>query len=196
MLILSKILFFNKSFMTRYTTTIGNTIYFPSENFVRTYPVTAKTIFMHELIHIMDYNRLPGFSFAFLYLFPQCMFLFAIPIFMISWFWSLVWLGICLSPVPAYYRMYYEKKAYSFSLYVLYRLELQGNKINFDSHVANYSEQFRTSYYYYMWPFGDMSGYFKDLLARFRAGERPYYEQDYYDIMDNLIDQDIKMIQT
>ena len=54
MKLIGKILFFNKTFMTFYTTTIGSTIYFPNREFVNNKEVSSSIIFLHELVHIHD----------------------------------------------------------------------------------------------------------------------------------------------
>lgn len=79
MKILSKLLFFNKDFMNKYTTTIGNTIYFPTENFINTYPISSISILLHECVHISDSRKNPLFKF--LYLTPQILFLLRLYIF-------------------------------------------------------------------------------------------------------------------
>jgi hypothetical protein len=48
---LSKILFFNKNFMTDYTS-FNNTIYIPSQHFVKIHPVSSVVLFLYELVHL------------------------------------------------------------------------------------------------------------------------------------------------
>ena len=62
---LSKVLFFNKSFMTRYVTVIGNTVYVPSKQWVKDNPYSALEVFCHEWVHMKD-NRELGPLFKFL----------------------------------------------------------------------------------------------------------------------------------
>mgnify|MGYP007046843866 CR=1 FL=1 len=69
MKLLSLILFFNKDFMKSFTTTIGTTIYYPSEEFVKNSPITSLITLLHELVHIIDYNK-NKLLFTLLYLFP------------------------------------------------------------------------------------------------------------------------------
>ena len=71
MLILSYILFFNKKFKTNYTTTIGNTIYFPSKEAVESNEDLYAQILAHELIHIQQKESYGAILYSFLYLFPQ-----------------------------------------------------------------------------------------------------------------------------
>lgn len=189
MKILGFLLFFNKKFMTNYSTTIGNTVYFPTETWLMSRPVTAKIILYHELIHMRDSARLSRFIFSFAYLFPQILAIFSIPLFFYNWIVALVWLVFFLMPIPAYFRMALEKKAYTFSLYTVYRLN---KNANLDEQISMYSSQFNTSYYYYMWPFNGIDAYFQDALVRFKNGEKPFYPKADYDMIDYMIDNDIK----
>ena len=70
MRILGKVLFFNKNFMTRYITVIGNTVYVPSKQWVKDNPYNALEVFCHEWVHMKD-NRDLGPIFKILYLTPQ-----------------------------------------------------------------------------------------------------------------------------
>lgn len=64
MIALSKILFFNKKFLTGYATTIGRTIYAP-------HGVVTEAVLWHELEHVNDYNKWGiAFSLSYLLLLP------------------------------------------------------------------------------------------------------------------------------
>lgn len=54
MKLLSLLLFFDKGFLTEYTTVVGNTIYLPSCHFVRVRPISAAVLFLHELTHLYN----------------------------------------------------------------------------------------------------------------------------------------------
>ena len=61
---ISKLLFFNKTFMTDYVTTIGRTIYVPSG-------YISSTTLRHELVHVADYNAHPvWFTLSYLLVLP------------------------------------------------------------------------------------------------------------------------------
>ena len=119
MKLLGYILFFNKRFMISYTTTIGNTIYFPSKKYIKTRPNSSITIFLHELVHIYDSKRFNKFIYSFLYLFPISLLLFSLPLFFFSWEIALILTIISLTPLPSYFRMYFERRAYMVSLYAI-----------------------------------------------------------------------------
>jgi hypothetical protein len=188
MKILGKILFFNKSFTTSYTTTVGSTIYYPTQSFVKTRPVAAAIILLHEIVHIYDSSKISKILFGLLYLCPQILALLFFPMLLVSWKVALPFL-ILAAPLPAIFRMYYEKRAYLASLYVLHRL---GKKLNFDPMLedqkSNFIEQFKGSYYYFMWPFGNLDKEFDQALVKVKADQRPF-EDPAFDILDNLADQ-------
>ena len=81
MKILGSLLFFNKSFMATYTTTIGSTIYFPSKKFVEERYYSSILILLHELVHVQDGIKFNPIIFAMLYLSPQIFGLLSVPLF-------------------------------------------------------------------------------------------------------------------
>lgn len=188
MLILSYILFFNKTFMTKYTTTIGSTIYFPNEKYIRTRPLSSITIFLHELVHIYDSKRLSNILYSFLYLLPISLLPFTLLLFIYSWKIALVLSILCLIPLPAYFRMYFERRAYMASLYVINAL---ATKFNFNPYLEKNSDsfisQFKGSSYYFMWVFPNINKQFADAVIKIKNGERPYKDDKLFDMLDQLI---------
>ena len=72
MKLLGKLLFFNKAFMTRFTTTIGSTIYFPSRQWhAEKDAATLVSIVAHEVTHVMDNRRMGTVKYVYSYLSPQ-----------------------------------------------------------------------------------------------------------------------------
>jgi len=137
MKILSKILFFNKDFMTNYTTTIGSTIYFPNREYLTN--KSSIVTLCHEIIHV---NQSKNILFGFLYLSPQIFSIFALlSIFNIYFLFFLLF----LLPIPSP-RAYFEYKAYCVSMYT--RNEL-GMKID----TYSIFKQFNSANYYFMFPF-------------------------------------------
>lgn len=192
MKMLSKVLFFNKNFLTEFSTTLGNTIYLTNKNYVKLHPITIKVTLAHELVHVKDFNKI-GYSFYLLYGLPQILCLLT-PLFLFLFpFWfSMFWLGLCLLPLPAYFRMQLEKKAYTFSIYALYLLSEKGFAIDFEKNISSYLENFHSTNYYWMWPFFKKN-YFYDILDRIRKGEKPIYTKDYYDMVEEVIMNDFKV---
>lgn len=68
---------FNPGFMTKYTTTLGNSVYFPSEEEVEQHPMRYAKVLAHEWVHIHDCRRHP-LLFRLGYLSPQIGFLVAL----------------------------------------------------------------------------------------------------------------------
>lgn len=184
MKIIGFLLLFNKEFMTTYTTTIGNTIYFPSRDFVKIRPVSIAFIFLHELMHLKDYNK--NILFPILYMSPQIFALLSIPLFFISWPIALLFL-LMLAPIPSFFRMYFERRAYFVSLYVINAL---GKRLNFNpilnQHASGFIDQFKGSFYYFMWPFNKINKDFDNAILKINSSQRPF-EDPIFDILDDLV---------
>jgi hypothetical protein len=184
---LGKLLFFNKSFMTSYTTTIGSDVYFPSASFVKVRPVSAAIVLLHELIHVHDAHKYSKLVFYFLYLFPQILSILCLPLFLLSWKIALPLVILFALPIPAYFRMQFEKRAYLTSLYAIYGL---ANRLSFKPLLASqeqaFVKQFKDASYYFMWPFSGLQQEFDDAVNKIKAGQRPY-EDPVFDILDDLI---------
>jgi len=179
MKIISKILFFNKDFMTKYVTTIFDTIYFPNEENYKL--VSSKISLLHEIVHILDFkNKL----FMFMYLSPQIFGLLAIlgPIF--NW-WFLLFLILFL-PIPSYFRMLAEKRAYTITLYVTYKYcKEKGYKFDIDDVIEFIINNFKSSGYYFMWPFtNNLEKYYYEVFDKIKNGEKPYLNKEIYDLVD------------
>jgi len=144
MSVLSKVLFFNKKFMTHYTTTVGNKIYVPDLSFLDDED-NAFIVLAHEYVHMCDNKRL-GPLFKLLYLSPQIFALLSLFAFWnITWLWCLLF----LLPLPSPGRTWFEYRGYSMSMacyYFLYGVKPE---------VKWYLDYFSTSLYYWMCPFRD-----------------------------------------
>jgi hypothetical protein len=187
MKILGKILFFNKDFMDSYTTTIGSTVYFPNEKFVKTRPVSASVILLHELIHINDAKKVSKPAFGFLYLFPQILSILFLILMLLSWKLFLPLLVLSLLPIPAYFRMYYEKRAYLVSLYVIQSLSIRLNfKIDLNESKSGFLSQFKGSAYYFMYPFSSIDKDFDSGTQKIINNLRPY-DDKVFDTIDVLV---------
>lgn len=188
MKILSFILFFNKSFMTRYTTTIGSTIYFPSRKAVDLLKITYLNVFLHELVHVHDAKKISKLLFSFLYLLPLSL----IPIclglfFLVTWKIMLPITILCALPLPAYFRMRFEKRAYMVSLYVT---DILSKKTPFDNNIDQLKKDllsnFKTSNYYFMWVFKGLDKDFDDAVNKIKDGKRPY-EDKVFDMIEDIL---------
>lgn len=182
------LLFFNKGFMTDFLTTIGDTVYAPNDTFFKLHPVSSPVVFLHELVHFYDHNRLGTFRFQLLYALPQILVLPALLLFLVSWKLALPLFLLSLLPWPAYFRMQYEKRAYLASLYCIQQVSLLMNfNANLPSQVAHFVKYFTTSSYYWMWPFQtSLTNEFNTAVQNILNGKRPY-EDGVFDMLDVLI---------
>jgi hypothetical protein len=184
---LGKILFFNPTFMTSYTTTIGSTVYFPTETFVKIRPISACVVLLHELVHIDDAHKISKPLFGFLYMSPLSFIFLCLPLFLLSWKIALPLMLLFGSPIPSFFRMLFEKRAYMTSLYALNAL---GKRMNFDpkldSQKTSFLGQFKDSSYYFMWPFSNLDKEFDQAVDKIKAGQRPF-DDKVFDTLDELI---------
>lgn len=157
---------FNPTFMTNYTTVVGNTVYFPSKFYVVRDYHRAWRILAHEMVHMEDRKRNPGFGL--LYLFPQVLFPVCLALFLVlglHW-WSLLSL-LFLAPLPAPFRMHAEAKAYAMTLATGYWITGQAS----DFHKNQILREFSGPGYYFMWPFRSharkvLDAYFSQVLSK------------------------------
>jgi ABC-type multidrug transport system fused ATPase/permease subunit len=185
MQILGKILFFNPSFMTDFTTTVGTTIYYPSQEWVNNNIYSAEVLMLHELTHIYDQKNSNSILYALLYVLPQLLFILFIPLlFVINWKFALIPL-VFLAPIPSYFRMYYERRAYTISMYATQKLGC------IQTAVPAYVADFTSSEYYFMWPFtSSLTTYFTTVQNQIINNQRPSNpEPAVYDLVDQILSQ-------
>lgn len=158
MRLLGTLMFFNKSFMTSFITTIGNTVYFPSRESVENNLNSRIITLAHEYRHICDNKKL-GFIYNIIYLAPQVLALLGILFAFI--FWPIaVGCVLFLLPLPAYGRMRIEFRGYLMSLYATNLMLLEFGlpedmrRLRLGQAVEQYNKNFTGSAYYFMWPFG------------------------------------------
>lgn len=160
MRVIGGILFFNKAFMTRFTTTIGKKVYF-SQRFQSEWEHENKAcVLAHELVHVEDYIERP-IQFTLGYLFPQILALFALLAFggfcNLNYLWFLLCL-LFLLPIPSPGRATAEIRGYSVSMAIRKWLGQYP-----DYEYRRFFRTFTGPNYYYMWPFK------KNLEKRFRC---------------------------
>lgn len=141
---------FNPAFNTRYTTTIGSTIWMPSK-LVSSLPEDyLLEVIAHEVQHILDHKS-QELWFKVSYLFPQVLAL--LSFLALGAIWSTPWLLwlLCLlflAPIPAYWRYKAELNGYRVSL-VLNKYYGRPS----DNTRAWITEQITGPSYYFCWPF-------------------------------------------
>jgi len=160
MKVLGYILFFNKDFMTSFTTTIGQTVYFPNREKVEGSEVHYMATLAHEYVHASDAHDITNVLFGFLYLLPLTLAPFMWLFLFIHWGLALALFLLCLAPVPAYFRKRYELRGYTMSLFMRNEI-MKENNVSEEARSADlkrvaeqYNEQFTGPNYYFMWPFG------------------------------------------
>ena len=164
MKLLGFLLFFNKNFMTSYITTIGNTIYFPNEGYIKNNERSAIGILAHEIVHVEQSEKYGRILFSLMYLFPQCFALLALgAVFATLWLpmlWCLVFL-VFLAPIPAPWRTKFEIDGYTMSLFMInvdlihrgYTVENIEKEL-LERSILIDSMHFKGPNYWFMWPFG------------------------------------------
>lgn len=165
------ILFWNKKYMTEFTTTMFGNVYFPSKEWLEKgiklpddtknsgyreiggYRRAWKTLW-HEYIHLWRAKKLrPWFNIS--YLLPQILAVIS-PLSLLAIWFNNLWL-ICaatlifLAPLPAYWRMKEELYAYTMSL----ALNIWRYGSVKDSSLEYIKNHFTGWNYYLMWPFSD-----------------------------------------
>jgi hypothetical protein len=119
---LGVLMFFNKGYMTRYTTTMFGNVYFVSKEWVEANPRQAWKILAHEYVHLLDGDEHP-IKFPVQYALPQLIGLGAL--LTLGAFWSLwflpalLFLG-ALAPWGSKGRTESEMRGYSMSMAVNY----------------------------------------------------------------------------
>jgi len=186
MKLLSFILFFVKDFDTRYTTTIGNTVYMPDHKLDDPDVSTFRTL-AHEWVHLHRGGTLGYVPHAVSYLLPQalvvlvpvCGFLFPHP-----WAWWAVALAL-LTPWPSWWRMEEELEAYTMSMAVTHWVY---GHVSDDS-VERIAKLFYGPSYYFMWPF--KARILNRLRAERRKVEAGLYNTHYpYRIVRGIIEDE------
>lgn len=186
MKILSLFLFFNKDFMTKFTTTLGNDIYFPSKEFLEKRSISSLITLLHELVHVYDYNKQGKIWFSLKYLFPQILSSLSLVMVFFNPLLAIMILSMLL-PWPAYFRMQSELRAYYVSLYASYYI---GIRLGFEPHLEDrkeiYLKAFRDSSYYFMW-WASLEEEFNTAIKSIKSGGHPFYDNELFDKIDDII---------
>lgn len=148
MKLISYLLFFNKKFMTNFTTTLGRTIYLSSE-FNERLNIGKITTLLHEFIHIQQKDDDALYEAK--YLFPQILSALSFVLYPLIGPFSLLALLFIILPLPAYFRMKSEVEAYGLNLYLFEKSGLY----QMDHELQHCVQQFTSANYFFMWPFED-----------------------------------------
>jgi hypothetical protein len=183
MKIIGALMFFNKAFMTNFITTLGYTIYFPSRQWVVDHDQDAMVILIHEAVHMQDEKKY-SILFQLGYIFPLWLSL-LVPflLFVLSWKIVLPLALFFLLPLPAPFRMMFERKAYIIGVYAAYKLYGTDPFEN----ASYYSSFFKDSSYYWMWILG-VNNSMMEAASRIKQGIPPIDDVDTMKMVDKLIE--------
>lgn len=118
---------FNRRYLTAYTTTRYPRVYFPSRAWVKKNPRVATKVLLHEFVHLWD-RKQERIWHVFGYGFPQILFLFFLPVFIVAlcipgpalkWWVTGIAGGLALLslvPWPAWFRRRAELRGYTMNM--------------------------------------------------------------------------------
>jgi len=118
---LGKVMFFNKSFMTHFITTLGTKVYFPNRQRYEEDSENSFRILAHEFVHIMDFMKSP-WKFVFSYAAPQILAklcIFSLLFFISPYFLLFLLSLLFLAPIPSIGRKNIEIRGYSMNCKII-----------------------------------------------------------------------------
>lgn len=143
---------YSPGFMSHVTTVLGNTIYFPTKEFLESNYSGCLKIVTHEFVHLYERKRDRPGIFELRYLFPQVLVvlsLFSFLSFISLWFLLFALFLVAIVPgIPAPFRTQYELAGYTMNLYYAYR-GVPPNEI-IAQEAFEIAGIFTGSWYYYM----------------------------------------------
>lgn len=150
MKLLGKLMFWNPRFMSNVATTIGETVWLPSRQWVEEDLLRAWLVLCHELVHVEDYKACkPRWVFPVLYAMPQGLAVLALLAPVLQQWWPLLFLAL-LAPLPAPWRKSAEMRGYGMSMAAAYWFGKGGIPQAQKQEIAQW---FTGPDYYFMWPF-------------------------------------------
>ena len=164
--LLGTLLFFNPNYITGFITTFYPYVYFPTKEGYEANPTNSFIILAHEFVHLYDDKN--NLSFKISYLFPQILSVLFILSGLISLFFSwipfviLLTIGVlCLLPLPAPYRVHWEKRGYAMSMFVINHIT-QG-----DYEIKNFLKEtfLGWSYFKMSWSENDIDKWYNNIKS-------------------------------
>lgn len=165
MKLLGGLLWFNKAFMTRFTTSAPGVVWFPNRG-VLDQPARYARVMAHELVHLDDQLGIwRAIRFGLMYFFPQWLGLLGLlglldpMVFGASGghtMWPFFILLVCFGPWPSPGRMHLEMRGYAISIASwkwIGGTTLYPTDEWVEEHCASTIENFVSGNYYWMWPF-------------------------------------------
>lgn len=152
MRMLATLMFFNKSFLDGYITTIGTTIYWPDRDRLEFGGDRSFNTLFHEVQHAVDFHNHPLW-FILSYLAPQFFAIWVLLALLAIFFgpWWLLWLLalLFLLPFPSIGRTIWEMRGYSCEMALCHWGVTHPDQDEEESLV----DMFTGPDYYFMWPF-------------------------------------------
>jgi hypothetical protein len=194
MKLLGKLAFFNKNFMTTFTTVIGKTIYLPTRaGLENSEDLGPLVIVAHEYRHMVDFGSwIKSFFVRTSYFAPQIFSPLMLLLLLLPVIWaisvplSLLLFFAWLTPIPSPGRKYFEFKGYTTSLFAMNEIYKENKwseterKFLLEEQVEFMNEQFTSSAYYYMWPWGvkeDLRVVIDKVISESLAKEDSFYAE-------------------
>jgi hypothetical protein len=160
--LIGKLMFFNRAYMERFTTTLYPKVYLGAVSVGRTDRAHA-ALLAHEFVHLYDQKR-SRVGFPLKYLFPQVLALGAIGALWHPWFLACL---LALLPLPAYWRMQSELRGYAMNC----AMQFWMNGYIDPDYKKFVIAQFTGWNYYRMWPDTiDMESRLKMIEKDIRSG--------------------------
>lgn len=150
MKIIGLLMFYNRKFMTEYTSTFFQTVWYPSKKYVETNSWRAGKVLAHELVHMSD-NKEHPVLFKLMYLFPQWIAIFSLVSIVAIWYSMYFLLALffllAIVPWPSLPRTQLELRGYAMTIAINYWKH--GSIL--DKTKDDIVKLFVGPAYYYMW---------------------------------------------
>lgn len=138
-----------REFMDNTTSTVGETIYYPSRSWVERDYSRAWECLCHELVHVFDYrNTTPRWLYLVKYLFPHWLVIGAL-LAPILWVWWPLAFLVFLAPIPSPWRLQYEMRGYGMTMAVWYWYKGSGIPTALKADIAKILTS--SAYYWMSW---------------------------------------------
>jgi hypothetical protein len=181
------LMFFNKTFMTAFATTINQTTYLPTNTYLADKDYESIVLLGHEYVHAYDAKYYGSFLYSLAYLFPTWLCLLSLPLYFVMGFWSLLFL-VFLAPIPAIGRTWAEFRGYEMTLFLCHEILKEKKDVDIEYTMNKIARQiqddyFHTAAYYFMWPF-NMDKKFDDVVKKVVSGDILKEDKVFQEVLD------------
>jgi hypothetical protein len=193
---LSKLLFFNKDYLTKFVTTSKEDVWYPSREYITKNRWKAFKILAHEYVHLLDWQMHP-ILFQLMYVFPQVLSLLSLLSILAAFFsnWWLTALSalLFLLPIRSFTRAQIELRGYTMSLAVnFWRYASVQQKT-----IDRIAEHFTGWRYYRMYPKEKVvEEWLEEAMVKIRAVDRVGQESLKSVMVDSAAFEDVYELMT